>query len=1047
MIWQIIIVVSAAIASYFIPTPKELQEVFSGAQNLYASSNYQKAIIEYDYIIGTNSKFLRIDSVKVTLLGGELTVGVVNAAYYQKGNALRQLNKPDSAISIFRIVEARPDEPQLSALAQFQIYDIFYSKKMFLEAAKEARVLVSKYPKHKKAESALYDIGWCYRELNNLAESDKAFLELVNNYPETEYLAKALYQLGQNNYEQKRFKEAINYWSILHQKFKPEAFKDQEWEKVQLKSVRERQIFEASSNRETESSVLELVAKSQVKIGDAYRELNNYDSAMVNYRKVIINYTLLPVLIEVTYIKMAEYTVTAKGLDEGVKIYKSAIDANFANKELQAKFQYKIAELYQKENKFKEAADEFLFYARAYEEVAQNINFTVEDALYTRVICLYNAEDYLSASTSIDTFMIAYPTSEYNYDLLFLNGVSHFSLKKFDEAKTIFGEVIKVSPGGLHEIPSKVYIGRIELENQNYTGAAEIYRSLLASVPAPVKQKDEINYYLLQALYELKQYDSIPSVFAEISYKSPYFTPSVIKAAKSFTLQKKYQEGEEFIKKLVASADSLKDTVDFRAEANFALADLYIAASRFDDAIKHLNIVVSDARASELLKLQSTFLRGTLYGQTGKHKESIVDLELVLANPVFLDKLKHLVPNARGRLATAYTKTGSMQKGVDMMLSYINSATDTLEKARYLVALTEVYYENKKMDQVITYGEKVIELNVPDDFLYSRAVFLTATAYNAKNNIDKALTLFSNAVEKYPSINEEVFFNFAVNLYDLSYYKNAIAAFTKYVEKYPKSASSKNALFFIGYSYFKLGEWDNSAKSFADFVKVFPEDTYSPEAQYNIAESHYNKGDFASAIKEYQVVYGKYPQSDFAAPAVYNEAWCHYQLKDMDKMITPLQKLIKDYPKHELVAEAQFTLGDYYYNKKDYTKALYEYRTFIEKFPEHYKTEEARSFIKELSQIDAFKEYQKAIAIFDKKDWKNAITALSTIVEKYPDTEIAMACEANIGSAYEQLGDTKKALEIFKNILVKYKDNELASGVLYFAQQHIEWIENATASK
>ena len=126
MLWKIIIVLGAAIASYFIPTPKELQKAFTAGQNFYASSNFEKAIEQYDLIINTESDFLNEDSVRVDLLSGEFVVSVVVAAYYQKANALKNLKRRDEAISIFRIVEARKDEVKLAALAQYQIYDLYY---------------------------------------------------------------------------------------------------------------------------------------------------------------------------------------------------------------------------------------------------------------------------------------------------------------------------------------------------------------------------------------------------------------------------------------------------------------------------------------------------------------------------------------------------------------------------------------------------------------------------------------------------------------------------------------------------------------------------------------------------------------------------------------------------------------------------------------------------------------------------------------------------------------------------------------------------------
>ena len=94
------------------------------------------------------------------------------------------------------------------------------------------------------------------------------------------------------------------------------------------------------------------------------------------------------------------------------------------------------------------------------------------------------------------------------------------------------------------------------------------------------------------------------------------------------------------------------------------------------------------------------------------------------------------------------------------------------------------------------------------------------------------------------------------------------------------------------------------------------------------------------------------------------------------------------------------------------------------------------------------KEYQEAIVFFDKKDFKSAITRLEKVVNTYPETEIAMACEANIASAFEQLGDKKKAIVLYKKIIEKYKNNPSAAGVVYFSEQHLEWLsENDITSK
>jgi hypothetical protein len=42
-----------------------------------------------------------------------------------------------------------------------------------------------------------------------------------------------------------------------------------------------------------------------------------------------------------------------------------------------------------------------------------------------------------------------------------------------------------------------------------------------------------------------------------------------------------------------------------------------------DEAIEVLSLVIEDAKANELLKLQSVYARGSLYYQTEKYREAI----------------------------------------------------------------------------------------------------------------------------------------------------------------------------------------------------------------------------------------------------------------------------------------------------------------------------------------------------------------------------------------------------------------------------------------
>jgi tetratricopeptide (TPR) repeat protein len=480
MLWGIFIVLAAAIASYFVPTATVLQDAFKSGQNFFAARDYKKAIQQYDAILSTDSEFLSEDSVRVELLNKEFIVGVRTAAYYQRANAYKNLKQFDSALANFRIVvNERKDSPKLSALAQYQIYDMFYRNQNYASATVEAWQLIRQFPWSDKVDRAYYDLGWTYRELGEHDSSNLAFRYLVDHFDSSEYRARSLYQIAQNDFDNGEWADARKTYQEMAEKYKPSSFAQKEFENVELRALKERRIFEAATEREGETSNLELVAKAEVKIGDCYDKLNDYDNAMLAYRHVATTYSLIPTLVEVAYIKTADMTVRVKGLEEGLTLLRRAIDENFQDKALQAKLQYKIAKTLQDQKQYARAADEYRFYTKGYATVADAIEFPVERANYVIVYCYYSAKEYANAVAEADSFTTKYTASEYLPDVTMLKGLSLSNLKQSVQSRSVFERIVQTYSKSNQYLPAKMQIGQTYYEEKNYEEAIKAYQRVL----------------------------------------------------------------------------------------------------------------------------------------------------------------------------------------------------------------------------------------------------------------------------------------------------------------------------------------------------------------------------------------------------------------------------------------------------------------------------------------------------------------------------------------------------------------------------------------
>jgi tetratricopeptide (TPR) repeat protein len=1047
MLWKIIIVLGTAIASYFIPTPQEFKNAFTAGQTFYASGNYIKAIEQFDYIINEKSPFLSEDSVKVELFNGEFVGGVVVAAYYQKANSLKHLDKKYESIDIFRIVEQRQDEPQLAALAQFQIYDFYYRSAIYDSAITEATKLYHKYPRDKKAEAAIYDIGWAYRELKDYDKSNLAFTELLNKYPTSEYLPRALYQLGQNNYDQRNFVQSRNHWEILYDKYKPDAFKNQDWENVQLKAVKDRKVFEASSGRETDETVLELVAKAQVKIGDSYREEGEYDEAIQSYKRVVKTYSLLPALVEVSYVKMADYTKEAKGLEGAIDVYREGIDENFSDKALQAKFQYKIAEMYQNNNLFDKAAVEYEFYIRGYQDVAATIEFDVDKAQYSIAAMYFNGKEYEKTIAWVDSLLNYDSFSEAVPGALFLKGSAYNSIDKFKEAREVFEKMLKEHSTHADAGNASLQIGYAYYREKEYEKAID---QLLLTKKEYSGKVDESQLYfeLMNVYYEINQYDEAVESFNSVKFGSPYYTPAFGKMTKIYGSRSEYERGEAFLDSLLKLDDN-SDSVYYKADIYFAFADLNISKTDYNRAIKYLTEVIEDKKldaSRNFLKLQAKYARGVLHYQLNNYNAAVTDLESLTTDQEFAQRFASYEANITEKLALAYSKTGKKDEALSMINRMIDKSTEDTEKAHLYSVVSSIYFEAGDYNKAIESARNVInQQGIPDETKISSYITLSQ-AYKSLDQLNKAGEVLFEASEKYPNSPEipAVLYSLAALYFDSGEYDKAADLFNKFIVRYPENPSVKEAIYFRSYAYYESGNWQQAYNSYKQYAAKFPQDPLAAECQYFAGEAMFNAKDYNKAIAEYKGVYQRFPNSTQAPQALYNEGWAYFELQQTEKMIDAFKRLASRYPTSPYSGDGLFTIGDYYYNLKDYKNAAMAYEELIVKFPSYTKVEEAKALVYDLSQINSYLEYEQAMKLFDNRKYEEAIKELIKLYEKYPDASIAVGCQVNIAASYEMLEKYRDAAKWYKQIIDRYtgsKDDNERSAVM-FAKEHLEWIED-----
>jgi len=95
---------------------------------------------------------------------------------------------------------------------------------------------------------------------------------------------------------------------------------------------------------------------------------------------------------------------------------------------------------------------------------------------------------------------------------------------------------------------------------------------------------------------------------------------------------------------------------------------------------------------------------------------------------------------------------------------------------------------------------------------------------------------------------------------------------------------------------FRRGDFKTSASSLQAFIAKWPKSAHSAAANYWLGNSLYGLKDYKGAIAAQQVVVDRYPDSPRAPDALLNIAASQVELKDTGRARAALNKILSDYP-------------------------------------------------------------------------------------------------------------------------------------------------------
>ena len=638
--------------------------------------------------------------------------------------------------------------------------------------------------------------------------------------------------------------------------------------------------------------------------------------------------------------------------------------------QVEAKMTKEAHALYQEACSYEYKGD----YVNAISIIQKAININGDDAmLYTKIAGLYadagNYEEALGAYKKAVKFR---PNDAFIYISI---GNILQSMGDYENAYNSFMQAQQIYPEYKYNY---LNLANIEYFRKNYSNAIDYYTTFLNAYPEHLEASEN----LANVYYASGQADKACDIYSVLYKKYPSAFKDYTHYGMALFDTKQYKPASEILTK------ALEDNKD----DELILAKLALSYQYLGDNDKAFELYAKTfALNPELTALRFDY--ANLLGNMEKNEEAIEQYKTYI-------KAFPNDANAYKNLGLVYKR----QNDLDLALFNIQKAY-TLDSSDNDIKkeLALCYHQKQDYINALKFYDMVLSAE-PDNYelLANKALTL-----HAMNNYVTAIELYKQILDKKP--NDRLQKNlasatiaYAYDLYDKKDYGQAILYFEDAIELNPKEASA-----YFGYAQAndKMGCYEPALENYRKAVSLAP-----ANLEYNTA--------LAMFMDNHKMAEAKAAAEDLKKNAVKtvnppsNEQTIKTELTSTEQTMA-YENLVKN--------------GDDAYKKQQYNEALDYYTKAVIYAPQDkitllkianiYKltgnNTKALSFYDKLLTLDkdnsdAF--FNKGLVLANQKNYDDAIKCFERVIQLTPDYPYAYY---SLGMAYEQKGDTSKALEYY----------------------------------
>ena len=333
----------------------------------------------------------------------------------------------------------------------------------------------------------------------------------------------------------------------------------------------------------------------------------------------------------------------------------------------------------------------------------------------------------------------------------------------------------------------------------------------------------------------------------------------------------------------------------------------------------------------------------------------------------------------------------------------------------------------------------------------------------------------SKVVEEQPSnikLKEDIkSYRIGLELYQLSGYQPAISELLKVKYSSLNLPLYIKSQFILGDCYRKIEDWDRAIEIYKNLVIDDP--LLTDYSLFFLAETYHLKRENHESIATFKEIIENFPQSPIISETNYQIAQNYRELNDFTSALIYYENILKDSQDNQLKANVLLDLSDLYWKEKKYfdsLNCLYEILDKGYKLKRNSEPEELliryfywiKENLKEINVpypimmkcadilfkyrkydlaenlyeeiISTFPDakdiaevyYNRARALYYKKDYKEAINQCNEIISRFPTSDIITKVHYFLANSIFALGERYSAIEKYNKIITQYPESSYA---------------------